>query len=123
MAIERVKPIEFDYDGKHYTLMYNRRSIQKMEEDGFDINKANVKIASCVYKLFSGAFLAKHKFVTEQEKEKMFDLFTKKSDKVDDNGERETLSQRLMALYVATVNSLIDGNDGDQDDENLIRWS
>lgn len=122
MAIERAKPIEFDFEGKHYTLLFNRRAVQKMEKNGFDLNTASVKVASCAFELFSGAFYANHPFVNEREKERMFDLFKKKSDVKDDNGENETLYSRLIELYNDTLKSILDTDD-DENAENLISWS
>ena len=121
MAIERAKPIEFDFEGKHYTLLFNRRAVQKMEQNGFDLNNAGVKVASCAFELFSGAFYANHPFVNEREKERMFDALDKKSSKKSENGESETLYSRLIALYYDTLKGILDTDE--EDAENLISWS
>lgn len=122
MAIEKVKPIEFDYMGVHYELFFTRKSIQRMEKNGFDITKVDSRLASSVYELFSGAFYAKHRKTTDDVIERIFDMFSKKSDDSgnEENGDGETLFQRLMKLYSATLTSLLED---DEDDENLIRWN
>ena len=33
------KKIEFDYEGKHYTLEYNRNSVALMERQGFVVDE------------------------------------------------------------------------------------
>lgn len=54
------KQITFEYGDKQYTLEFTRRSVIKMEKDGFDSAAAEKDPMSCIFELFAGAFIAHH---------------------------------------------------------------
>ena len=59
MQSERTK-IEFDYGGKHYTLMYTGNSLKKLEQNGVNFSKLQDMIFTAPETIFRGAFYAKH---------------------------------------------------------------
>ena len=59
MRSERTK-IEFDYNNKHYCLMYTANSLKKLEHDGIKFNKLEDMVFTAPEVLFRGAFYARH---------------------------------------------------------------
>ena len=59
MAIKKTR-IEFEYEGKKYTLEYTAASLRKMQERGFDVQKADTQLLTLAEDLFCGAFIANH---------------------------------------------------------------
>ena len=92
------KTINFEYNGKSYTLEYTRASVRTMEETGFKAADIVDKPMTVLPALFSGAFLAHHKF----EKRNVIDeIYTKMTDK-------QLLIEKLGEMYTETVNTLFD---------------
>lgn len=57
------RKIKFEYNGKKYTLEFNRESVKQMEAQGFKINDIGSTPLTAVQMLFSGAFIMHHKSV------------------------------------------------------------
>lgn len=102
------KNITFDYNDKKYTLEFNRRSIEKMEQSGFDIESATSKPMSTIPKLFEGAFLMHHPYVKEETVDDMFNLFT----------DKQGLFTALVEMYAEPLESLVE----DSTAKNAIAW-
>lgn len=90
------KQITVNYDGKSYHLAYNRRSVVKMEEQGFNAAEAQKTPISSTMKLFAGAFLANHPGLSEKTIEEIYKNMTGK----------EELNKVLSQLYADAVSSL-----------------
>lgn len=69
MSKERITPIVItDPDtGREYTLEYNRKSVVKIEQAGFDINAIESKSMTMITLMFWGAFLMHHPHITKDQ--------------------------------------------------------
>lgn len=59
------KQLRFTYEGKDYTLEFNRKSVEQLEKQGFVASDITSKPMSSLPTLFAGAFLANHRFVKQ----------------------------------------------------------
>lgn len=103
-----MKKITFPYKGKEYTLEFNRRSIEKMEANGFDINTAPNTPVTTIRVLFEGAFLMHHPYVDKRVIAEIYDEFTNKQD----------LLNALIEMYSEPIQALSE----DSKSKNAIRW-
>lgn len=60
------KQIVLDYEGKKYTLEYDRASITVMEHIGFNVMKMMQKPVTDISTLVEGAFIKHHRDVPEE---------------------------------------------------------
>ena len=105
------KQLNFEYNGKEYTLEFTRESVKQMEREGFVAADIVTKPLLTLPKLFSGAFKAHHKYDAKQKLiDEMFDLFTNKS----------ALVEKLAEMYHEPVSELMD--DDNIDAGNAIAW-
>jgi len=102
------KTINFTYGGKDYTLEYNRRSIERMEKAGFDIESAVSKPMTSIPKLFEGAFLMHHPYCKKELIEEILDEFTNKTE----------LFEALAQMYSEPLEALVE----DSKSKNAIAW-
>lgn len=102
------KNIQFDYNGKTYTLEFNRRSIEKMEQKGFDIETATSKPMTTIPQLFEGAFLMHHPYVKKEVIDEIFTLFT----------DKQGLFSALAEMYADPLQTLVE----DSTSKNAIAW-
>lgn len=91
------KTIRVNYNGKDYVLEYTRESVETMEKRGFVLGDLASRPMSTLPELFSGAFLAHHKFLPEAV---INDLFKKMTDK-------ENLYVKLIEMYNETIETLL----------------
>lgn len=98
------KTINFSYKDVDYTLEYNRRSIEKMEQSGFRLEDIGNKPATNIPKLFAGAFLMHHKFVKTELIDEIFSMLPNK----------EELFQKLVEMYEEPLNALLTDPEGDE---------
>ena len=91
-----VKPITFEYRGTKYTLEYTRKTIKRMEENGFRINQVAEQPMSMLPALFAGAFLAHHRYTPQDTIDDIFEHM----------GDKENLYVALGELYRATMEAL-----------------
>lgn len=104
------KQINFEYEGKEYTLEYTRESVKQMEREGFVANDIVNKPMLTLPKLFAGAFKAHHKYdVKQKEIDAIFDLFTNKN----------ALVEKLAEMYAEPMETLMDDVN---DAGNAIAW-
>ena len=102
---ERITPIVItDPDtGREYTLEYNRKSVVKIEQTGFDINAIESKSMTMIPLLFWGAFLMHHPHMTKDQTDKiLFDGL---------NGLNENEMAYLGKLYAEPFKTLIASED------------
>ena len=103
------KKLEFNYQGKDYTLEYTRESVKQMEREGFVANDIISKPMLTLPRLFAGAFKAHHKYDVKQKQiDEMFDLFKNK----------DALIEKLAEMYHEPFEALMD----DSDSGNAIAW-
>ena len=96
------KVINFEYEGKKYTLEYDRASVAAMEKRGFRLNNLDDMPASTLPALFSGAFIKNHKYVKPEVINTIFDSLC---------GKREIFA-KLGEMYGDALNSLVDDDSG-----------
>ena len=102
--------IEFNYEGKDYTLEYNRDSIRFIEKQGFDLNEFASKPMTMISLAFEGAFIKNHRNIKAATVKEIFDRFSKKED----------LSDILATMISETYNTLFDSEEND--DGKNIEW-
>lgn len=54
-------------EGREYTLEFNRRSVVKTEQAGFNVNELESKSMTMVPLMFWGAFLMHHPYITKEQ--------------------------------------------------------
>ena len=103
------KQINFEHNGKEYTLEYTRESVKQMEREGFVAGDIVNKPMLTLPKLFAGAFKAHHKYDTKQKQiDEIFELFKNK----------QALIEKLAEMYAEPMETLMD----DVDEGNAIAW-
>ena len=90
------KQLEFEHDGKKYTLEFTRRTVSEMEKKGFIASEITDKPMTTLPALFAGAFLANHRFVKKETIEEIFSKLTKKEDLIGKLA--EMYNEPIMAL-------------------------
>lgn len=98
------KQIVIKHNGSEYTLEFNRRTVKRMEENGFvvDTNKP----ATMITDLFRGAFQMHHRRIDPALVDEIWDAQKKKED----------LLTELISMYTEPIASLMD--DAEDEDEN-----
>jgi len=104
------KTIEFNYEGVDYTLGFSRRSIEKMESDGFKLQDITDKPMSTIPALFRGAFLQHHRFTKQETIDAIFDHIA----------DKDKLFERLAEMYNEPFETLL--GETEQDEGNL-KWN
>jgi len=97
-------------DGRDYVLEFTRDSIRTMERGGFVISEIDSKPMTVLPRLFSGAFLAHHKFVKQDTIDEIYAKLKNKSE----------LIEKLAEMYNETIESLVE--EPDEGDEGNIEW-
>lgn len=92
-----------DDEGREYTLEFNRRSVERMEKNGFklDTEQPNTMISE----LFQGAFLMHHKGMTPDRIREIWDVQRNKDE----------LLTALTKLYMKPLNDLMAEPEGESD--------
>lgn len=105
------KKIEFNYEGKDYTLEYDRKAIKIMEANGLEIKKIEDQPFSMTEILWQGAFLKNHKHEKPETIQKIYEKIKDKSD----------LNAGLISMLSETYTSIM--GDSEEDDETKkIEW-
>ena len=92
------KQLHFTYDGKDYTLEFTRRTVAEMEKKGFIASDITEKPMTTLPALFTGAFLAHHRFVKSDIIDNIYSKLTKKED----------LIGKLAAMYNEPILTLVE---------------
>lgn len=105
------KSISFEYEGKEYTLEFNRKSVERMERMGFIAEEITQKPLTSLPMLFHGAFYMHHKGVTRDLTDKILESVEKVSD----------LIGKLAEMYNEPIMALI----GDEDNSKAknVKWA
>jgi hypothetical protein len=103
------KTITFNFEGTEYTLEFTRASVATLEKQGFNINDISDKPLTTLPALFTGAFIAHHRFVKREVVDRIFDKMMNKKD----------LVMRLAEMYNETIESLVDEP---EESEGNLEW-
>lgn len=103
------KTITFTYRENEYVLEFTRKSIEKMEKDGFDVNEIEKKPMTTLPKLFYGSFKANHPYVSKETTDAIFELMPNK----------DKLLSRLAEMYSEPITTLFDEP---KDDDTKVEW-
>lgn len=106
---EAAKTLSFTYEGKMYTLEFDRKRVRALEQRGFNINELDVKPITLLPMLFWGAFQKNHKGITRDTTDAILEKMKN----------RDSLFDKLAEMYVAPVNSLFDEPD---ESEGNVSW-
>lgn len=108
--IKQVNQINFDYNGKHYCLEYNREAVKRMEAAGFKPGESGSTPLIELDMLWAGAFYKNHR---KESSNTISKLLEKMKDK-------DRLLEALRNMVADTYNSLLDTN---EDDEGNVEWT
>lgn len=106
-----VNQINFDYNGKHYCLEYNREAVKRMEAAGFKPGESGATPLIELDMLWAGAFYKNHRKESSNVIEKLLD-------KMNNKGK---LLETLRDMIADTYNSLID--ESGEDNEGNVDWT
>lgn len=104
------KQLKFTYEGKEYTLEYTRRTVREMEQSGFVVANIEKQPFSCISDLFAGAFLSRHRNVSQRTINDIYNHMTNK----------EGLIEALTQMYTEPIQSLVDEP---EDSEKNVTWT
>lgn len=95
------KRIEFDYEGRHWIMEFNARTVKEVQSSGFKAEEISDKSLIMLPLLFRGAFLMHHRGTK-----------TDVLDKIMQNmGNKEELYAKLIEMYNEPVEALIEEPD------------
>lgn len=113
--IERAEPIKLTdtETGKVYTLEFNRKSVERMERQGFVASSIADFPLTAIPTLFYGAFYKNHPFVPRDQTDKMlYEL-----------GEVPGLLSRLSALYNEPIKALLGTDDNGENERKNAKYT
>ncbi len=105
--------IEFDYDNKHYCLMYTANSLKKLEQrHGIKFAKLDEMIFSAPEVLFRGAFYANHPTESDSKVHEIYTSLKRSAEdsekEFDEDGrEVDQLTQTLASMLSEAVDELM----------------
>lgn len=108
---ERTK-IEFDYNGKHYRLMYTANSLKKLEQKhGVKFSRLDEMIFSAPEVLFRGAFYANHPAEKENTIHEIYLALKRSAEDAepeydDDGNEIDALTNTLAQMLSEAVDEI-----------------
>lgn len=106
--------IKFSYEGKDYELGFNRKTAERAQRAGVDIDEISVKPLVQIPLFVYWAFQMNHSGIKREKTEEIYEKI---------GGKTEMLAA-LIEDYVATYTSLFDSENADgEGSENLIKWS
>lgn len=91
------KKIKITFKGEVYTLEYTRKSVEVMERRGLKLSELSDKPMTTLPLLFTGAFLAHHKFLKQDVIDEIF----------AQTPNREDLLHTLIEMYNEPVTALM----------------
>ena len=104
------KQIRFSANGKEYILEYTRKSVEQMERSGFVASDINDKPVSTLPKLFAGAFMANHPYVSRNVVDSIFEKM----------GNRSELIGKLAEMYNEPIAAMVNEPEAD---EGNVDWT
>lgn len=106
-----MKQITLEYEDKIYTLEFTRDSVKDVERMGFNCADIGKAPATQIQRLVRGAFMSQHSNMKGQKIDEIFDAFGENKGK---------LVEKLLEIYVDTVHSLTNGEEGDEGKN--VKW-
>ena len=106
------KNITFTYDGKDYTLEFDRKTVKLLERRGFNVNELDGKPMTLLPQLFWGAFQKHHKGITQETTDEILMKFKN----------REALFGKLSEMYIDPITVLFGGNQADEEATGNVNW-
>ena len=104
------KQLSFTYEDKEYCLEFTRKSVEQMEKSGFKASDINDKPMTVLPALFSGSFLANHRFTKQEVIDKIFAKLTNKGE----------LISKLAEMYNEPIMALVDEP---EENEGNLSWT
>ena len=104
------KQLNFEFEGKEYTLEFTRRTVTEMERKGFVVQDVERKPMTTLPTLFAGAFLAHHRGVRHVIIDRIFAHMTNK----------EELIGKLAEMYNEPILTLVDEP---EESEGNLKWT
>lgn len=104
------KKIEFNYNGKEYTLEYNREAIMVMEKAGFSLDAYVQKPMLMATMAFEGAFYMHHRKTQANVIQEIYENI----------GDKEGLNKQLISMINEAYEYLFDSEN--KNDEKNIQW-
>lgn len=104
------KQLNFEFEGKEYTLEFTRRIVTEMERKGFVVSDIERKPMTTLPALFEGAFLAHHRGVRKDIIDKIYSQLTDKED----------LIGKLAEMYNEPILTLVEEP---EESEGNVKWT
>ena len=104
------KQLKFTYKDKEYTLEYTRRSVERMERNGFNATEMRDKPMTTLPALFAGAFIANHPWVKQELINEIYGKVTN----------RQELIGKLSEMYNEPIEALLDDP---EENEGNLNWT
>ena len=104
------KEISFEFEGARYTLAFTRKTVQALSARGFRPSMITDDPSNGIPMLFRGAFLANHKWVKDDVKDKIYEHIQNRAD----------LITKLLEMYTVPINEMFE--DPDENDEKKVAW-
>ena len=101
--------ISFEYEGKKYTLEFDRRTVIALENKGFAVNKVDSQPIKNLYLLWEGAFEKHHSNVAVEKRDEILSAL----------GDKESLISTLVQMYSEPAMILVDN---DEDETKKVKW-
>lgn len=111
VAMDKVRKLEFEYNGRNYCLEYTPDSIKEMEAGGFRINEVMDMPQTRIEQLWTGAFLAHERRVSHTVQMEMYKVMKSRK-----------LLYTLMSMYNNTLSNLLPDDEGDEDYMGEVKW-
>lgn len=96
--------IEFEYNGKEYTLEYTAETLKRLEKTGFSFGNLADHLLTAPEDIFYGAFEANHKDTPRKLRQKIWNELSASSG--DEDGEGEQLNEVLYEMINEASKSL-----------------
>lgn len=109
----KVTPIVFkgigDFEGREFTLEFNRKTVMKAEKAGLNLQEIDSKPMTMVGIMFWAAFLYHHPWITQEQTDKILDEQFGGVEGLStiENDEGENLVTHLGRLYSEPFSTLI----------------
>lgn len=103
------KTIKINANGNDYILEYDRNSVIKMQDLGFDISKIEQISIKQILLLFKGAFIKNHPQTSNKVMEDIYDGITNKQDFI----------AKLVEMFSDTFTTLFDEP---KDEAKKVKW-
>lgn len=109
----KITPIVFkgigDFDGREFTLEFNRKTVVKAEKAGLNLQEIDSKPMTMVGIMFWAAFLYHHPWITQEQTDKILDEQFGGVEGLGtiENDEGENLVTHLGRLYSEPFSTLI----------------